>query len=392
MRLGLFTDATFRAERAGDESELWCGEELLGFMHFACAVGARFDRFVVMARATEDENLTPFRLPGSIELAALPSYSSLRQVGSVLAALPKTIVALWQALARVDLVWVSASHPIGLILILLARLRGKRTAILVRQDSMAYFRARLPSRRWTPILVPLRLIDGVYRLLGRRMPTTVVGEEIAAQYRAPRENVATFTVNLISESEISDQPEASEWGETVHLLTVGRIEPEKNPLLLVEALSDLNRAEPGRYHATWAGSGRLAGEMRDRARQLGVAGQLHLAGFVPIGEPLLRLYDEADVLVHVALTEGVPQVLSEAMARGLPIVATDVGGVRRELGDGSRGLLVPPRDGSAIAAAVERLGSDPALRRSLVEAGLRRGRETSLEAQSQMITSFLTRA
>src|SRR2546430_515797 len=270
MRLGLYVDAAFRAQSTEGGTRIWCGDELLGFTSFAAAVGARVGSLVLIAKGTEDAAETPYELPDGVELAPLPYYSSLRNIPAVLAALPGTVRALWRALDDVDTVWVSASHPVGLALMALARIRRRKVVISVRQDTMGYFRSRLPSRLWAPLLLPLWLVDRIYRLAARRTPTTVVGAEIARQYHAPRGDLLQISVNLISEEDMPSEPPDRGGGNRVTLLTVGRVEPEKNPLLLVEALALMNRAEPTRFAAVWAGKGRLAGEMRDRAEQLGV--------------------------------------------------------------------------------------------------------------------------
>ena len=77
----------------------------------------------------------------------------------------------------------------------------------------------------------------------------------------------------------------------------------------------------------------------------------------------------ADVLLHASLSEGLPNVVLEAMACALPVVATDVGGTREAVRDGVEGYLVPPRDPKAAAAALRALWGDLELRERMGAAG-----------------------
>ena len=84
---------------------------------------------------------------------------------------------------------------------------------------------------------------------------------------------------------------------------------------------------------------------------------------------------ELDVVALPSWTEGLPLVVLEAMAAARPVVATPVGGTPEVVLDGETGLLVPPRDPRALAAALQRLVDDADLRRRLGEAGKRRAVE-----------------
>ena len=388
-RLAIYIDASFRTEGVGAHARVYRGYGDFGFMIFACAVGAFFDRWAVIGRATPDAAETPNRLPAGIELLPLPYYSTLRDVGAVAKAIPLTARAMWRALDGIDAVWVSGAHPIGLLLICLALLRRRRVILLIRQDTPRYFSSRLPGRAWAPLLIPIRVVDWIFRMLARWLPTTVVGPEIARAYGASRENVLEMRVNLLSKDQLAAKPASAEWSERVRLLTVGRIESEKNPRLVIEALAQLERSHPGRYSLTWVGTGHLEAELREHASRLGIEGCLHLPGFVPFGPKLLERYRSAEAFLHVSVTEGLPQVLYEAMGSGLPIIATDVGGVREALDDGRAGLIVPPRDLQAVVDAVLRLDSDPELRRRLAGRALRLSEGVTIESQSERAASFI---
>jgi glycosyltransferase involved in cell wall biosynthesis len=160
----------------------------------------------------------------------------------------------------------------------------------------------------------------------------------------------------------------------------------------MRAMRMLEDARPGRYRLEWVGAGRLAGAVQAQVEELGLGHAVTLAGNVPFGDDLLRRYREADMLVHVALTEGFPQVLVEAMAAGLPAVATDVGGVRAGMDDGALAALVPPSDARAIADAVMRLDDDAALRARLSAAGAARAATLTLDAEAARVAAFLAGA
>ena len=357
-------------------------------MRFACAVGERFEGFVLIARGTGDRESTPYELPADVTLARLPYYPSMRALGKVIGALPGTVGAMWRALADLDAVWVSGVHPFGLLMVVLAKLRRRRVVLLIRQDSLAYFRSRLPSRAWA-LLIPIWALDLAFRLAARRGPATVVGPEIARRYRAPRPNILEMHVSLMEAKQLAAGPRELGSTGTVELLSVGRVAAEKTPLTAVEALIELERRKPGRHRLTWVGEGPLADRMRSAAEEAGLGERLRMPGFVPFGPELLRIYGGSDLFVHTALTEGVPGVLFEAMGSGLPVVATDVGGVARALSGGEAGLLVPPGDPTAIADAVQSLEADATLRNSLAARGLELARDATIESESRRVAAFI---
>jgi glycosyltransferase involved in cell wall biosynthesis len=120
------------------------------------------------------------------------------------------------------------------------------------------------------------------------------------------------------------------------------------------------------------GDGRLLPALRELARDLWIDAYCQFPGNLP---KLGDVYRGVDIFVMPSLWEGLSLAMLEAMAAGLPMIATDVGGAREVLGDSEWGLLIPPKDPAAIRAAVERLLTDDLLRSGMAQAGKRRVEE-----------------
>jgi glycosyltransferase involved in cell wall biosynthesis len=146
------------------------------------------------------------------------------------------------------------------------------------------------------------------------------------------------------------------------LVTVGRLQAPKDPLTLIRALAELGR--PG--EAVIAGDGPDRPAVEREVRRLGLESAVRLAGE---RDDVAELLAEADLFVLSTRSEGLPLSILEAMAAGLPVVASDVGGVPELVVDRETGFLVPPGDPHALAAAIERLLDDPDLRGRFGAAG-----------------------
>ncbi|MFL5828105.1 MAG: glycosyltransferase family 4 protein [Thermoleophilaceae bacterium] len=155
----------------------------------------------------------------------------------------------------------------------------------------------------------------------------------------------------------------------VRVLNVGQAVERKGQALLVEALAQL--ADRGLdVRATVVGDGPARAALERLAERGGVADRIDFAGAV--GQDEIRAhYGRADVFCLPSFAEGVPVVLMEAMATGLPVVASSVMGVPELVEDGTAGLLVPPGRVDRLADALARLAGDPGLRSQMGAAGRR---------------------
>ncbi len=171
----------------------------------------------------------------------------------------------------------------------------------------------------------------------------------------------------VAEPGVEPAARARGTGSPVRLLAVGALSPRKGYDVLVGALGGLEDLD---WHLAIAGSTDREPATADRLRGLideaRLGSRIALAGAVG-DEELARLYDAADVFVSSSLFEGYGMVLAEAMARGLPLVASTGGAAAATVPDGA-GLKVPPGDVAALRDALRRVIADAPLRQRLADA------------------------
>jgi glycosyltransferase involved in cell wall biosynthesis len=376
-RVAVYSDFPYRrhgGEIVSDES----------FVLFLGPLAERLDRVVALGRLDPTEGPAHHRLPEEVDFAALPHYPALSGPRGALRAGRSSLAAFERVLDGVDAVWLMGPTPLALAFAAAARRRGVRVVLGVREDFPAYVRHRHPAR--PDLLAAALTLEASWRALASRLAVVAIGSAAARRYqRSPR--VVQAAVSLVTEADIVAEEEAltRDAGVPPTLLSVGRLSHEKNPLLMADVLAVL-RAGGRPWRLVACGEGPLRDALAARARDLGVAGALELPGYEPLESGLWERYRAADALLHVSWTEGAPQVLLEAFASGLPVVATDVGGVT-DLAGGAA-LLVVPGDAAAAARAVVSL-EDPELRARLVRAGLARARAHTAEREAARVAAVL---
>ena len=154
----------------------------------------------------------------------------------------------------------------------------------------------------------------------------------------------------------------------VRVLTVGRLHPQKSHHVLVEAVA-LLRDRDVDVTVTLVGEGATRAALEQLIRSRGLEDRVHLVGAVGQSD-VAAYFQDHDVFCLASVSEGLPVVLMEALAAGLPVVTTRITGVPELVEDGRTGLLVPPARPQALADALQRVVEDADLRRTLQVNGL----------------------
>ena len=159
---------------------------------------------------------------------------------------------------------------------------------------------------------------------------------------------------------------------TVKLITVSRLVERKGIQYLLHALAEL-RAEGVDYQFKLlvVGDGNYRAALEDLTKNLKLEDVISFYGFCP-NEKLPELYSSSDIFVLPSLTESFGQVFGEAMACGLPIIGTTVGGIPEVVIDSENGILVQPRDVSALKQALYKLIKNPEIRAKMKQRNVRR--------------------
>lgn len=279
------------------------------------------------------------------------------------------LVALLVRLARV------LRRPSGrarlLATLQVSYLRERRSVRAVRSGGEIVSRPT-PSERWfawfrAPILAALgrataRLADRVVA------PSRATAAELREDYGA--RSVAVIPNGIAPAASPSRPPGRDDPAGGPVVLYAGRLRTRKAVAVLLEAFARLRDEHPAAA-LVLAGDGEQRPALERQARRLGIADAVRFAGAQP-RDAMAGYYAAADLFCLPSLYEGFPLAILEAMAAGLPVVATAVAGVPEAVEHGVTGLLVAPGDAGALARALAELAADPERARRMGEAGRRR--------------------
>ena len=326
---------------------------------------------------------TPIRSP-NVRLAPLPHFDGPVQFYP---RLPVILPALASFVRNIDLLHCRLPTPAAIFAFAFARLLRRPTSVLIVGDLRALLPA-MPYRRIKKLLWRLytEFEERGVQHMARRSLAFANGAALAAKHARPDHPVVQTQTTTISTDEIAAREDTC-IGQPIRLLTVSRIDPRKGLRVLPDVV---RRVVANGVDATLDVVGPAVGAPGEDERRaiesaactMNVRDRIALRGAIPL-DRLMAIYREHDVFVLPTLPgEGIPRVLLEAMASGMPVVTTRVAGIPSLITDGRNGLLVDSADAATVADAIARLVSDGPLRRRLIASGYETARTFTLEAQA----------
>jgi glycosyltransferase involved in cell wall biosynthesis len=173
---------------------------------------------------------------------------------------------------------------------------------------------------------------------------------------------------------------------------VGRLSPEKGPEIFLQAASMIHKMHklPKSCHFVLIGEGSMRDRLKHEIADLGMENHVHLVG---LQHEMAKTYASLDLVVSTSFSEAMPLAMLEAMASGLPVVATNVGGIPDIVAEGCTGLLCSVGDLNGLAWNIANLMSDEPLRAAMGKAARKRAIEkfelnTCIDQTSELLMSL----
>jgi glycosyltransferase involved in cell wall biosynthesis len=366
-----------------EDGSLWESEG--SFARYVDSLAPYFDEVVLSVPVFDRPQASGSRVQSAnVRLAPLPYFPGPRQFYPML---PRVYGRLKAWVTECDVIHLRVPTPAAIFAFRAARAMHKPVFLLVVGDYEALL-PHLPYRGLKRVLFGAYVAfeEWALRHMTSRVLTFANGAALRRKHERDGALVIETKTTTLSRQDINTRPDVAASGR-IRALTVSRIDPRKGLRALPGAIAQLSAAGIDiSLDVVGPTIGLIGDEERDairrRAAELGVGDRVALAGAVPL-DRLMTLYRDYDIFILPTQPgEGIPRVLLEAMANGLPIVTTDVSGITSLITNEANGLLIPDASSEAVARAVERLISDGDLRRRLIQGGYATARSHTLERQA----------
>lgn len=390
MTLGILYHMPFWQTADGT---LWEAEG--SFARYVDSLAPYFDKVILSVPVFEQPPSSGSRVrSGNVILAPLPYFPGPRQF------YPKLLLMRGRLRAWVDqcdVIHLRVPSPAAIFAFRMARARQKPVFLLVVGD----YAALLPHLGYRGVK---KALFGLYvgfeewalRYMTTRALTFANGAALREKHESQGAQVIETRTTTLSSHDIATRADTCS-GSAIRLLTVSRIDPRKGLQALPSVIAALAGAG---INATSDIVGPTIGLIGDSERDAirraadgaGVGDRVRLPGPIAL-DRLMPLYRDYDIFVLPTRPgEGIPRVLLEAMAAGLPIVTTRVSGISSLIAHEENGLLVDEGSVEQVVAAVRRLIETPALRQRLIQGGYATARAHTLERQAAQVMSAVNDA
>jgi len=286
-----------------------------------------------------------------------------------------------------NVVMLRLPSPIGWLAYFYSKLYSKPIFLYVAGNVK---NVALKGKKYNPLLKPLVFLvtyffDSLTKFMARKTLVFVNGQEMLSSLNTKYNKCINFIPSLIKKKDIFFRNDTCT-KEPIKLIFVGRLVPIKGLIYLLKALKWL-KSEKLNVILTIVGEGPQKKELLLLAKKLNIEKSVEFKTQIPFGEKLFKTYKESDIFVLPSLSEGIPKSILEAMAFGLPVIATNTGGIPDIIKNKENGLLVAPAEEKEISMAIEQIIRNPKLRKKIIKNGYNFVKNHTLEKQTKFMVN-----
>ena len=303
----------------------------------------------------------------------------------------KLLINVYRNRTRIDVIWIPEIRMVGAIAYLVAKILKIPAFFYLRGNNFKEAKDRNTTK---PTFVRSIYSVGIYleyilgKLLVNKTLTFVCGEELYAMYKTQNNKVCRFVSSLIEKDNISAHAKSISGKLNINLLFVGRLVKYKGLEYLIKALPSIVQRyskETRRPHLIIVGKGDDETRLKEIINQNDISEYVSFRGYITDRNTLYSIYDECDILIIPSLTEGTPKIIPEAMARGLPIIATNVGGLPYMIKDGEAGIIVESANSREIGESIKYIVEQPIVYSKMSLSALKRALSYTSDKQFTMM-------
>jgi glycosyltransferase involved in cell wall biosynthesis len=365
------------------DGSLWESEG--SFARYVDSLAPYFDEVILSVPVFDRPQASGSQVRASnVRLAPQPYFPGPRQFYPML---PRVYRRLKSWVAECDVIHLRVPTPAAIFAFRAAMQMRKPVFLLVVGDYEALL-PHLPYRgvKKTLFSAYVAFEEWALRHMTSRVLTFTNGASLRRKHEQHGTRIVETKTTTLSQQDIGTRTDVAQ-SRPIRALTVSRIDPRKGLRALPGAVEILVREGVDiSLDVIGPTIGLIGDDERDAiardAESRGVADRVALVGPVPL-DRLMSMYRDYDMFILPTQPgEGIPRVLLEAMANGLPIVTTDVSGITSLITHEANGLLIPDASAKSVAAAISRLVTDGELRRRVIQGGYATARGLTLERQA----------
>ncbi|MGO1368555.1 glycosyltransferase [Senegalia sp. (in: firmicutes)] len=324
----------------------------------------------------------------NIKFQELPNYRNM--IGSIryMFASIKKLIRFSKTWTNVYIRWPS---PYSYIVYLLSKIRNTPTTVHLVGDTKAIV---MKGNKYEGVIKLAAILlanhqEWVLKKIMKKSKVIANGSGLRRLYSKNSSKVKEIRTSTFMEKEIYSRYDSCE-KETLKLLYVGYLRHEKGIQYLINAIKMIiNKNLQQDIYLYLVGDGEEKEKLKTLVKEKGLEKRIIFKGYVPLGEMLFEIYRESDIFILPSISEGTPRVLIEAMANGMPVIATDVGGIPYTIKDGYNGLLIKPEESNELFTAITRVILDRELRKKLIYNGYKFAYENTLEAHINELVEWV---